>query len=65
MEKSGKDGLKVLGFIVIVAFLAILFTVDDVTGVGQLLDPLEFALMSLVGLGYPHAAKAFSGSGGR
>jgi hypothetical protein len=45
--------MKVAGFVIIMVILAAGFTLDDLTGIGEILDPVEFALMMLVGAGYP------------
>jgi hypothetical protein len=45
---NNKLGWKLLG-IGIGAALAIAFTADDLTGIGELLDPVEFIAMGLYG----------------
>ena len=51
-EKRKVDPLKVTIFIVIIVFYAIFFTADDITGIGEALDPIEFMLALLIGAGF-------------
>lgn len=52
-DKKTNRGLKIVGFMAILITLALIFTFDDVTGIGEVLDPLEFITTGLVGFGYP------------
>jgi hypothetical protein len=51
-NKKPVDPLKVIIFIAIMIFYAIFFTADDITGIGEVLDPIEFLLAILIGAGY-------------
>lgn len=51
-EKKELDPLKVVVFIGIMAFFAIFFTADDLTIIGEFLDPVEYIIAMLIGAGF-------------
>ena len=44
-----KNFMMLAIFCVTVIILAVIFTADDVTGIGEVLDPLEYIFMGIVG----------------
>ena len=45
--EANKMAIVLFAFIVLV--LSVLFVLDDATGIGQILDPIEFMFMSVLG----------------
>ncbi len=46
---SKTNMLVLLGISILGVILGIIFTVDDITGIGEIIDPLEFAFVMIVG----------------
>ena len=51
MTKEQKIVIPTLILVGVGIALCIAFTVDDITGIGLLLNPVQFAVMALYGLG--------------
>jgi hypothetical protein len=51
-DKKELDPIKVLIFIGVLVFLGVFFTADDLTGLGEILDPIEFILTLIIGAGF-------------
>ena len=49
-SKQKRNVRNLFIFLLVIAITAILFWLDDLTGIGQVLDPIEFFTMALIGL---------------
>lgn len=50
---------KIAGFVAVMIILTAVFVADDLTGVGEVLDVIEFPIMMLTGAGF--GSYAFAG----
>lgn len=48
MKKKVDSGLWFIAVLALLVILAIVFTADDITGLGEVLDPLEYVVVGIV-----------------